>query len=56
MEEANSSATAIDPERRGVREHLASVSIHQHALVEPGARIGPGTVFRRSHTFCPARS
>ncbi len=43
MEEANSSATGIDPERNGVREHLASVSIHQHALVEPGARIGPGT-------------
>jgi UDP-2-acetamido-3-amino-2,3-dideoxy-glucuronate N-acetyltransferase len=43
MEEANSSATAIDLERRGVREHLASVSVHQHALVEPGARIGPGT-------------
>jgi UDP-2-acetamido-3-amino-2,3-dideoxy-glucuronate N-acetyltransferase len=43
MEEANSSATAIDLERRGVREHLTSVSVHQHALVEPGARIGPGT-------------
>src|SRR5215212_7196434 len=43
MEEANSSATAIDLERRGEREHLASVSVHQHALVEPGARIGPGT-------------
>jgi acetyltransferase-like isoleucine patch superfamily enzyme len=43
MEEANSSATAIDRERRGVREHAASVSVHQHALVEPGARIGPGT-------------
>jgi UDP-2-acetamido-3-amino-2,3-dideoxy-glucuronate N-acetyltransferase len=43
MEEANASATAIDLERRGVREHPASVSIHHHALVEPGARIGPGT-------------
>jgi acetyltransferase-like isoleucine patch superfamily enzyme len=43
MEEANASATAIDLERRGMREHPASVSVHQHALVEPGARIGPGT-------------
>jgi UDP-2-acetamido-3-amino-2,3-dideoxy-glucuronate N-acetyltransferase len=43
MEEANSSATAIDLERGGMRKHPASVSVHQHALVEPGARIGPGT-------------
>ena len=54
MEEANASATAIDLERRGMREHPASVSVHQHALVEPGARIGRAPGSGRSHTCCPA--
>src|SRR5215213_9283377 len=43
MEDANSLATAIDLECGGMRKHPASVSVHQYALVEPGARIGPGT-------------
>jgi carbonic anhydrase/acetyltransferase-like protein (isoleucine patch superfamily) len=42
MEAENASMNPIGLEPADASEPLASVSIHQHALVEPGARIGPG--------------